>query len=148
MQRKKRNWSCNIQWWRWSMVYHHNGFVPTHARGYMMYSYALLVPMNQSVLRKPSKEHIISGPELSAIHRVLKSHSSKMSIIYTCNHEKRCVTVHHVPVCMSCHKTIVAIMGSAHCFHDYMYMLWPFCEIWALLMSWIIYNYLYIYIYR
>ena len=27
--------------------YHHNGFVATHALGHMMYSYTLLVPMNQ-----------------------------------------------------------------------------------------------------
>ena len=27
--------------------YHHNGFVPTHALGHMMYGYILLVPMNQ-----------------------------------------------------------------------------------------------------
>ena len=105
------------------MIYHHNGFVPTHARGYMRYSYTLLVPINQRVLSKPSKEHIISSPKLSTTRRVLKSHGSKMSIIYLCNHEKKCVTVNHVPVCMSRHKTIVAIMGRAHFFHDYMYIL-------------------------
>ena len=77
--------------------------MPTHARGYMMYSYTLLVPMNQRVLSKPSKEHIIGGPELSAIRRVLKSHGSKMSIIYTGNHEKKmcnrtsCTQVHELP---------------------------------------------------
>ena len=37
--------------------YHHNGFVATHALGHMMYSYTLLVPMNQRVLNKLSKEH-------------------------------------------------------------------------------------------
>ena len=43
--------------------YHHNGFVATHplALGHMMYSYKLLVPMNQRVLNKLSKEHNISG---------------------------------------------------------------------------------------
>ena len=41
--------------------YHHNGFVATHALGHMMYGYTLLVPMKQ---------------------RVLKSHRSKISIIY------------------------------------------------------------------
>ena len=41
--------------------YHHNGFVATHELGHMMYSYTLLVPMNQRVLNKPSKEHNISG---------------------------------------------------------------------------------------
>ena len=29
--------------------YHHNGFVATHALGHMMYSYPLLVPMNQTI---------------------------------------------------------------------------------------------------
>ena len=41
--------------------YHHNGFVATHADGHMMYGYTLLVPMNQRVLNKLSKEHNISG---------------------------------------------------------------------------------------
>ena len=36
--------------------YHHNGFVATHALGHMMYGYTLLVPMNQRVLNKQSKE--------------------------------------------------------------------------------------------
>ena len=41
--------------------YHHNGFVATHALGHMMYSYTLLVPMNQRVLNTQSKERNISG---------------------------------------------------------------------------------------
>ena len=41
--------------------YHQNGFVATHALGHMMYSYTLLVPMNQRVLNKQSKERNISG---------------------------------------------------------------------------------------
>ena len=41
--------------------YHHNDFVATHALGHMMYGYTLLVPMNQGVLNKLSKEHNISG---------------------------------------------------------------------------------------
>ena len=36
--------------------YHHNGFVATHALGHMIYGYTLLVPMNQRVLNKQSKE--------------------------------------------------------------------------------------------
>ena len=40
---------------------HHNGFVATHALGHMMYGYTLLVPMNQRVLNKQSKERNISG---------------------------------------------------------------------------------------
>ena len=41
--------------------YHHNGFVATHALRHMMSGYTLLVPMNQRVLKKQSKERIISG---------------------------------------------------------------------------------------
>ena len=38
---------------------HHNGFVATDALGHMMYGYTLLVPINQRVLNKLSKEHNI-----------------------------------------------------------------------------------------
>ena len=41
--------------------YHHNGLVATHAPGHMMYGSTLLVPMNQRVLNKQSKERNISG---------------------------------------------------------------------------------------
>ena len=41
--------------------YHHNDFVGTHALGHMMYGYTLLVPVNQRVLNKQSKERNISG---------------------------------------------------------------------------------------
>ena len=41
--------------------YHHNGFVATHALGHMIYGSTLLVPMNQRVLNKQSKERNISG---------------------------------------------------------------------------------------
>ena len=37
--------------------YHHNGFVTTDALGHMVYGYTLLVPMNQRVLSKLSKEY-------------------------------------------------------------------------------------------
>ena len=40
--------------------YHHNGFVATHALGHMMYGYTLLVPINQRVLNKQSKERNIN----------------------------------------------------------------------------------------
>ena len=35
---------------------------------------------------------------------------------------QQCITVHHVPKCMSCHKATVVIMGRAHCFHDFIYI--------------------------
>ena len=41
--------------------YHQNGFVATYALGHMMYCYTLLVPMNQRLLNKLSKEHSIRG---------------------------------------------------------------------------------------
>ena len=44
-----------------SRGYHHYGFVATHALEHMMYSYKLLVPMNQRVRNKLSKKHNISG---------------------------------------------------------------------------------------
>ena len=65
-----------------SPSYHQNDFVATHALRHMMYVYTLLVPMNQRALNKPSKEHNISGHKWPTTHRVLKSHRSKMSIIY------------------------------------------------------------------
>ena len=36
-------------------------FVATHALGHMIYGYTLLVPMNQRVLNKQSKERNIGG---------------------------------------------------------------------------------------
>ena len=58
--------------------YHHNGFVETHALGNAMYGYTWLVPMNQRVLNKLSKDRNISGHKLCTTHKVLKSHRSKM----------------------------------------------------------------------
>ena len=45
----------------WPLGYHHNEFVATHALGYMMYVYTLLVPINQKLLNKLDKEDNISG---------------------------------------------------------------------------------------
>ena len=42
------------------LSYHHNGFVATHALGPLMYGSTLLVPMNQRMLNKQSKERNIS----------------------------------------------------------------------------------------
>ena len=47
--------------------YHHNGFVATHALGHMMYGNTLLVPMNQRVLNKSSKEHNVMCPSVNKI---------------------------------------------------------------------------------
>ena len=35
---------------------------------------------------------------------------------------QQCVTVHHVPKCMSCHKPIVEVTRRAHCFYDCIYI--------------------------
>ena len=42
-------------------ICNHENNVATHALGHMMYDSTLLVPMNQRVLNKQSKEHNISG---------------------------------------------------------------------------------------
>ena len=75
--------------------------------------------------------HYISGHKWSTTHRVLKSHRSKMSVIYVImktmcppsyHHNGFVAThAHHVPKCMSCQKAIVVITGRAHCFHDNIY---------------------------
>ena len=54
----------------------------THALGHMMYGYKLLVPKNQKLLKKLSKERNISIHKSSTTGSVLKSHRSKMGIIY------------------------------------------------------------------
>ena len=41
--------------------YHYNSFMATHALKHMLYSYTFLVPINQKVLNKLSKELNISG---------------------------------------------------------------------------------------
>ena len=46
--------------------YHHNGFMTTHALGNMMIVYTLLVPMNQRVLSKLSKEHSIASERIES----------------------------------------------------------------------------------
>ena len=75
------------QSWKCALPVCHNGFVATHALGHMMYGYTLLVPVNQRVLNKLSKKHNLSGHKWSMTQKVLKSHKSKMSVIYIRNHE-------------------------------------------------------------
>ena len=41
---------------------------------------------------------------------------------HTHTHTHTCITVHHVPKCMSCHKAIVVVTTKVHCFHDCMYI--------------------------
>ena len=89
----------------------------------------------------------ISGQKWFTTHRVLKSHRSKMGIIYIYNHENNvpsrlspqwlcgssCTWAHdvrlscaqavpHVPKCVSWHKAIMVITRRAHCFHDCIYI--------------------------
>ena len=64
--------------------YHHNGFVATHSLGHMMYGYTLLVPTNQRVLNKLSKEHNISDPR----HTVMPS--QKAIVVITDNSLPNC----------------------------------------------------------
>ena len=90
--------------------YHHNGFVATHALGHMMYGYTLLVPMNQRVLNKLSKDHKIRC-QRALFGSLLPAMCNRTS--WTQVHE----------LLQSC-----------------------FCEIWALCVSWITYDHLYIHI--
>ena len=85
--------------------YHHNGFVTIHEHGHIMYGYTLLVPMNQRLLNKLSKERNIS------VHKWSTTQDSGGHIIFI-------ITYTLLPSC--------------------------FCEIWALCVSWIIYDHLYI----
>ena len=77
------------------LSYHYSGLVAIHALGHMLYGYTLLVPMNQRVLNKLSKEHNISSHKWSTTHRLLKSRKSKMSIIYMLSW-KQCVVCIYV----------------------------------------------------
>ena len=81
----------------------------THALGHMMYGYTLLVPMNQRVLNKPSKEHnkiyyahlTSVGFEHSVCHESLLT-SFIMLLAWLVEHSlvhwyQQCVTtVHHI----------------------------------------------------
>ena len=62
--------------------YHHNGIVAIDALGHMMYGSTLLLPIEQRVLHKQSKDRNINGHKLSTTQRVLESHRSKLSVIY------------------------------------------------------------------
>ena len=112
--------------------FHHNGFVATHALGHMMYGYTLLVPMNQHIyyahLASVRFEHSVCRVSLMTTYITLHALLVERSLVHW---YQQCVTVHHVPKCMSCHKAIVVITGGAHCFHDYIYILRSscFCEI-------------------
>ena len=135
--------------------------MPTHARGYMMYSNTLLVLMNQRVFSKSSKESIIRSHKWSTIRRVFKSHGSKVSIIYTCNHKKVCnctsyTCVHELP--QNCcgdngdgtliswlHVYIMSILRLI-CMYIYIYIC-TYIYIYMYNYNIVIYIYIYIYIY-
>ena len=60
------------------------------------------------------------------------------------NWYQQCITVHHVPKCISCDKAIVVITRRAHCYHGCIYITPTcFCRFWTLCVSWITYNHLY-----
>ena len=68
----------------------------------------------------------ISSHKWSTTHRVFKSHSSKMNVIYMLLLKQCALPVitpmAHGPKCMSCHKAIAVITGRTHCFHDSIYI--------------------------
>ena len=68
--------------------------------------------------------------EGSTTHRVLKSHRSKMSVIYKyiCNHQQNVSSLlltqwlcGNSCTCMICHKAIVVITRRANCFHVFVF---------------------------
>ena len=73
----------------------------------------------------------------------LNSHEKKILLKYW---YQQCVTVHHVPKCMSCHKVIVVITGRAHCFHDCIYIMLTYIT-YSMIAYIYIYIYMYVYIY-
>ena len=91
----------------------------------MIHGYTLLVPVNQGVLNKLSKECNISGQMRSTTHTECSSLKYALfSLLRTLlvPWYQQCATVYHVPKCMSCHKAIVVITLRVHCFHSYIYV--------------------------
>ena len=63
--------------------YYHSGPIATRQLGQTIYGYTLMIPKNEKrVLNKLSKERNTSGQKWFMIHRVLKSHWRKMSVIH------------------------------------------------------------------
>ena len=60
--------------------YHHNGLVATPALGSMMYGYTLLVPMNQRVLNKLSKDHYFVEQEIKKCKTISNLNNLKPKI--------------------------------------------------------------------
>ena len=109
--------------------YLHNCFMTfnslTHALWHMIYDYTLLLPMNQRVLNKLSKEHnvmilyyIILSPILYYAPCLAYSTLFGSLVLALCN----CTSCAQVHEWMSCYKAIVVITGRAHCFHDCIYI--------------------------
>ena len=73
--------------------YQHNGFVATHALGHIMYAYTLLVPMNQRVLNKLSKELIYPYYIYIYIHIYIHIYIYN---IYACMTSKNDKVMHHL----------------------------------------------------
>ena len=61
--------------------YHYNGFVATNAHWYMMHGYTLLVSLNVKIVEQ-----------------------AKQGCKFLLQWYQQCVTVQHVPKCMSCNK--------------------------------------------
>ena len=64
-------------------------------------------------------EHSVSRESLITTHIMLLAWLAEQSFVHW---YQQCVTVHHVPKWMSCHKATVVITGRARCFHDYIYI--------------------------
>ena len=93
-----------------------------------MYSYALMVPMNQRVLNKARNKR----GSLLNIHITLLDSLNEHSLVYWYQQN---VTVYHFTKYISCHEAIVVITRRVHCFYDYVhinnikYILFQTCQI-------------------
>ena len=107
----------------------------------MMCSYTLLVLMNQKIFNKLSKERNVSGHKWFMTHRVLKSRRYKMY--------QQCVTVCHMPKCMSCHKVIMCceLVMTTYIYYIYIYM-YIYIYIYYICIICIFIYYLYIHIFK
>ena len=64
-------------------------------------------------------DHYVCHGSLMTTYIMLLAQLVENSLVHC---QKQCVTVHHVPKCISCHEAIVVITGRAHCFHDFIYL--------------------------
>ena len=64
--------------------YHHNGFLATHALGQMMYSYTLLLPINQECSTSKARIviYVVTSEHIILVIAHLASIGSEQSVCY------------------------------------------------------------------